>query len=81
MNGPEHYREAQQLLEELRRGLDAGNSITPQEAATHAARAQVHATLALTAATVWATRDKARTTVAESVANDWGAVLTEGMDR
>ncbi|MEE1814259.1 hypothetical protein PUR59_04385 [Streptomyces sp. SP18ES09] len=45
MTGPEHYREAEQHL-----GF-ALNSETDREAETHCAIAQVHATLALSAAT------------------------------
>ncbi|MER5482981.1 hypothetical protein ABT024_07155 [Streptomyces sp. NPDC002812] len=45
MTGPEHYRKAEQ---QLRFALDAG---TDAAAATHCAIAQVHATLALAAAT------------------------------
>jgi hypothetical protein len=53
MNGPEHYAEAETLLRESRGGIR-----TPQTAASEATRAntlaaaQVHATLALAAATL-----------------------------
>jgi hypothetical protein len=53
MNGPEHYAEAETLLRESRGGIR-----TPQTAASEATRAntlaaaQVHATLALAAATI-----------------------------
>jgi len=47
MTGPEHYREAEHLLEDG--FFDAGAD--PELAARDLARAQVHATLALAAAT------------------------------
>jgi len=53
MNGPDHYKEAERLLESARIDIDAahhdGNRL---EHDTQVARAQVHATLALTAATI-----------------------------
>jgi hypothetical protein len=45
MTGPEHYREAEQLLGARRSGESA------EEAASRLAEAQIHATLALAAAT------------------------------
>lgn len=46
MNGPEHYTRAEQLLREVRDGHQEGTDV-----AAILAAAQVHATLALTAAT------------------------------
>lgn len=48
MTGPEHYREAEQLLGARRSGESAA------EAASRLAEAQIHATLALAAATALA---------------------------
>jgi hypothetical protein len=48
VTGPEHYREAEALLEESSDPSDHGVSALH----AHIARAQVHATLALTAATI-----------------------------
>lgn len=48
MTGPEHYHEAETLLEES--GDPADHGVSALHA--HIARAQVHATLALAAATV-----------------------------
>ena len=48
MTGPEHYREAEALLEEAADPADHGVSVLH----AHIARAQVHATLALAAAMV-----------------------------
>lgn len=49
MNGPEHYREGERLLDEAR---GTNPQITYAKDATQLAAAQVHATLALAAATV-----------------------------
>jgi hypothetical protein len=51
MNGTDHYREAQRLLEA------GGSGETAEDAANRLAEAQVHATLALVAATVAAQSD------------------------
>ena len=51
MNGTDHYREAQRLLEA------GGSEETAEDAANRLAEAQVHATLALVAATVAAQYD------------------------
>ena len=48
MNGPDHYREAQQCISDANRA----NRATPDIAAYLMAEAQVHATLALAAATL-----------------------------
>jgi hypothetical protein len=45
MTGPEHYREAEQVLARVK-----NRAVTADEAISHAAVAAVHATLALTAA-------------------------------
>lgn len=54
MNGPDHYREAKRLLTESRDILRP-NDEGPCEADRMIAEAQVHATLALAAATALAT--------------------------
>lgn len=61
MTGPEHYREAERDLE---RAAEAGAS--DFEVQYHQARAQVHATLALAAATV---------DVELGAATDWGPAV------
>lgn len=76
MNGPQHYAEAERLLDLLAIGSD-----DPRDPIC-AAAAQAHATLALAAATVdaanrmtWAGREFEPTT--SSVGNEvqWGAVM------
>lgn len=63
MTGPEHYREAEKLLRD------------PYRTAESIAEAQVHATLALTAATTWGiTKTNGMATIADAKANDWGQV-------
>lgn len=52
MNGPEHYREAERLLGEVRKGYEDGPTMSYQHESCTLAEAQVHATLALAAATV-----------------------------
>lgn len=54
MSGPEHYRQAEQWLECSHRHTDQGNEGDERIAAHTARQAQVHATLALAAATVQA---------------------------
>ena len=54
MNGPEHYRKAERILEDLRRAsasMSLAMRLKPETAAQMAAEAQVHATLALAAVT------------------------------
>ena len=57
MTGPEHYREAERLLDGLSRGIERAQQIGSSGASMAAAldnvvaQAQVHATLALAAAT------------------------------
>jgi hypothetical protein len=63
MTGPEHYREAEQLLGARRSGESA------EDAASRLAEAQIHATLALAAATALtgnAEADRAWRDVAEA---------------
>jgi hypothetical protein len=48
MSGPEHYHEAERLLDKVNRNKNAPDN------ATRLQRAQVHATLALIAATIQA---------------------------
>ncbi|MGW5477619.1 hypothetical protein [Streptomyces sp. NPDC004008] len=50
MTGPEHYREAERLLQLAHRNT-YGDANNPAAGAALAAEAQAHATLALTAAT------------------------------
>ena len=50
MNGPEHYREAEQILAATFARIDRGG-VSAADAQYNIARAQVHATLALAAAT------------------------------
>ncbi|WP_426568124.1 hypothetical protein [Streptomyces canus] len=68
--GPEHYREAERLAGMAHR-FTYGDGADPVVGAALAAEAQVHATLALTAATALATiSDHA----AVRTVNDWWAV-------
>jgi methylphosphotriester-DNA--protein-cysteine methyltransferase len=50
MNGPEHYQEAERCLERAARADDRSR---PEDASYWQREAQVHATLALAAATAW----------------------------
>jgi hypothetical protein len=59
MNGPEHYREAEKQLEIVTKKVP----ISAQERAERVAEAQVHATLALAAASVQWTADGCAETV------------------
>jgi len=53
MNGPQHYRTAETLLENLRRELPSGAPLhVPAQQTRMIDEAQVHATLALVAATM-----------------------------
>lgn len=52
MTGPEHYQRAESLLKQLRQAhASMTDSVSADKAAAVMAEAQVHATLALTAAT------------------------------
>lgn len=51
MTGPEHYQKAEALLEQLRKAQASMTSVSPEKTAAVTAEAQVHATLALAAAT------------------------------
>lgn len=52
MTGPEHYRQAEELLGQLRKAQSSmSSSVSPERVAAVMAEAQVHATLALAAAT------------------------------
>ena len=52
MTGPEHYLEAERLLAELKRArCSVTKTVSPQTVQNLLAEAQVHATLALAAAT------------------------------
>jgi hypothetical protein len=63
MTGPEHYREAEQLLEQAR-ASDVGGDMERYSVAA----AQVHATLALAAATAADVED-------QSSRSDWRGVI------
>lgn len=52
MNGPEHYREAERLLAEVRKGYETGPTMSYEHESCSLAEAQVHATLAQVAATI-----------------------------
>ncbi len=69
MTGPEHYREAELLLEAAARSFKAG---WPDNAAAQAALAHAHATLASAAATVsdWVGKTE------ESRLTDWAEVTS-----
>lgn len=77
MNGPEHYREAETLARAARARHDGeplshpnGEPILTSEAAEYAELAQVHATLALAAATV----NVGRHALTADALRDWMAV-------
>ena len=53
MTGPEHYRKAEKILASLDRARDEDLRINHEKAATALAEAQVHATLALAAGSVF----------------------------
>ncbi|MFJ1900467.1 hypothetical protein [Streptomyces sp. NPDC088115] len=54
MTGPEHYRQAEEMLDALRRSrANPTLQINHEKAATLLAEAQVHATLALAASSVF----------------------------
>jgi hypothetical protein len=83
MTGPEHYREAEQLAEKAGAVMDADYgwmaSLSSEERlqrrAAYLAEAQVHATLALAAATALAREIAGRTPIAEFEA--WVAAAGE----
>lgn len=52
MTGPDHYREAERLVAHSKNHTDQGNGADDKIGELAAAQAQVHATLALAAATV-----------------------------
>jgi len=53
MTGPEHYRKAEKILASLDRARDEDLRINHEKAATALAEAQVHATLAMAASSVF----------------------------
>ena len=72
MNGPDHYATAEQLISEAERARHAGYDPTVGDAAT--ALAQVHATLALAAATIEPWTHNVLDYNAAEVARAWTAV-------
>lgn len=52
MTGPEHYKAAERLLQHSKNHTDQGNGADDKIGELAAAQAQVHATLALAAATI-----------------------------
>lgn len=68
MNGPDHYREAERLLAEAEDRLPYGNLAGVTRPEQLLAEAQVHATLALTAAT-------ATHSVDDAIYRDWDEAL------
>ena len=58
MSGPEHYLEAERLLQQMSWHADNGQTYYTEESGPDLTAAQVHATLALTAASAYpAVRD------------------------
>lgn len=51
MNGPQHYREAERIAAILLAGKDELHQLTAADVARYAAAGELHATLALAAAT------------------------------
>jgi hypothetical protein len=66
MTGPEHFTRSEQLLREVRDGHQEGTDV-----AAILTAAQVHATLALAAATALATPD--RSSAPRNATNEWSA--------
>ena len=66
MNGPEHYREAERLV-----GVSKMHATTDENREIALARAQVHATLALAAATALHPREALTTEFRDQVAKPW----------
>ena len=75
MTGPEHYRKAEHLL--VRAHADEGGSDSERY---HVAAAQVHATLALAAATAQVTIDRHLAAEDADEVNAWLHVLAEDAD-
>ena len=72
MSGPEHYLEAERLLQQMSWHADNGPTYYTEESGPDLAAAQVHATLALAAATArdhWAANDS-------GTPRDWAAVAS-----
>ncbi|MEV0779240.1 hypothetical protein [Streptomyces sp. NPDC050428] len=62
MTGPEHYARAERLVEDLRRAKASfSQAVSPETATIALAEAQVHATLALAAATALSEPSRAAT--------------------
>lgn len=53
-SGPEHYGRADSIMQKLAKAADSGTFMVPVQAQLFMAQAQVHATLALAAATAMA---------------------------
>lgn len=70
MTGPEHYREAEELLRDLHDGSLHDRS---EGAQVNISEAQVHATLALTAATV---HSGGVVSIHDSMYESWKVVLS-----
>lgn len=72
MNGPEHYREAQKMLAAARLAMTKQQTGSIEVATQFTAEAQVHATLALAAATAMhATADGTDLGVSEAEFQAW----------
>jgi hypothetical protein len=81
MSGPEHFREAERLVAEClsHRALPRRWNWASPEYANTLAAAQVHATLALAAATVHASLPSYQgASIGGPVADQWDPILTPG---
>ena len=67
MNGPDHYRQAERLTDDAQSAANAGHN---GSATVYLAAAQVHATLALVAATALANRSQ----MSRDDGHEWRAV-------
>lgn len=78
MNGPEHYREAERLIAVAQsQQWDNGPGCGSEETL---AEAQVHATLALVAATAWGVHSAKGRATARDV-DDWAGIASRGSKR
>lgn len=73
MTGPQHYSISEKLLELLNTKMERGEPITTADLQAYLALAQVHATLALAAASAQNIR---RNGAVESEPDDWSEVLS-----
>lgn len=82
MTGPEHYKRAEGLLDQLRRAhASMTSTVTAERAAAVMAEAQVHATLALAAATALNDRDPNEGGMPLDDFNEWRETVGVNLQR